>query len=151
MLKFFCCTRPQSPKLESQTARRVTRPAWTAEVQACGTALFVQRSSCCLMMAAAWVAVEMSHGAKINQSPGSAATARPHKVNKSTLWNNDLLKNTHRSLRPLTCMSSCKLLFYSYECTLYSCLFPENAVYVFWVIIYILLGHLSCVRISCIF
>lgn len=65
----------------SQTARHVTHLAWTAAVPARGAAQCVPHSRSCLKMAAACPAVEMRHTMTTNQYPGSAVTARPHKVN----------------------------------------------------------------------
>lgn len=82
--KLFCCLRALTRRVMSQSAKRVIRPALTAVVPACGTALCAPRSSSCLMMAAACPAVEMRHASMINQYPGSAVTARPHQVKTRT-------------------------------------------------------------------
>lgn len=55
--------------------------ALNAEGPASGTAQFVPHSRNYLMMAAACPAVETKHGTMINQYPGSAVIAWPHKVN----------------------------------------------------------------------
>lgn len=84
--KFLCCSRALSPTAMSQTARRVTHPAWTAEVPACGTAQCAPHSRSCLMMAAVWPAVEMRHATMINRYQGSVVTARHHWVSKNRLF-----------------------------------------------------------------
>lgn len=121
--KFLCCSRALSPRAMRQTARRVTHPAWTAEVPACWTAQCARHSRSFLMMAAAWPAVEMRHAAMIDQYPGSAVTARPHEVNKYPHW------NTRRSLRPLVSSCQFRFLFWIGGYILQWDLFLANSVY----------------------
>ena len=81
--KLVCCSRAQTPKMMSQSAWHVIRPAWTAEDQAHTTAQCALHSRSCLMTAAACPAVEMRHATIINRYPGSAVTAQSHEVDEN--------------------------------------------------------------------